>query len=155
MLKYTPFTQEDFDTYFELQNKDYAKDLTLVRDMTFDEALTYAKEEMKKFIPDGMNTKGHTFLNVENEGKHIGILWYLTKKKKRSTSVFLCHIYLYEEFRSFGFGKQMLTWLEEESKRLGANELSLHVFGHNKKAIHLYEKLGFSPWSIQMKKPLK
>lgn len=154
MLNFIPFTSEDFDAYIKLQNEEYANDLILIKEMTFNEALEYSQKEMTKFIPEGHQTKGHTFLNIIHQNEKIGVLWYWTMEGKTAPSIFLCHLYLYEKFRGQGFGKKALTFLENESQKLGARELMLHVFGHNKNAIKLYEKFGFSPWSIQMKKPL-
>lgn len=86
--------------------------------------------------------------------KRNGILWYWGMEGKKVPSIFLCHTYLYEKYRGQGFGRKVLTYFEEESKKLCAREIMLHVFAHNQKARALYESFGFSSWSIQMKKPL-
>ena len=44
MLNFIPFTSEDFDAYIKLQNEEYANDLILIKEMTFNEALEYSQK---------------------------------------------------------------------------------------------------------------
>ncbi len=43
---------------------------------------------------------------------------------------------------------------EAEARLRGATELGLNVFGHNQVARQLYESMGYTATSIQMKKNL-
>lgn len=47
-----------------------------------------------------------------------------------------------------------MTEVENFSKALGAETIGLHVFGHNNKAIKLYEKLGYKATNITISKQL-
>jgi ribosomal-protein-alanine N-acetyltransferase len=42
-----------------------------------------------------------------------------------------------------GFGRQMMTWLEEEARRRGARQIRLRVSDDNVAARNLYESRGF------------
>lgn len=44
--------------------------------------------------------------------------------------------------------------MEEVARRMGLQQLGLHVFAHNDGAIALYESLGYSVASLNMLKPL-
>jgi len=44
--------------------------------------------------------------------------------------------------------------LEDYVRLLGAKKLSLHVFGHNERAIHLYKKVKFQVTDLVMSKML-
>ncbi|MGR5573280.1 GNAT family N-acetyltransferase [Limosilactobacillus fermentum] len=52
-------------------------------------------------------------------------------------------IQIYPDFQNQGFGTQALKLIATQAKALGFKSLGLHVFGHNKRAIHVYEKSGF------------
>jgi RimJ/RimL family protein N-acetyltransferase len=47
-----------------------------------------------------------------------------------------------------------MTSSAAQARELGADKVELHVFGHNQGARALYEKLGYTPTSIVMVKPL-
>ncbi|MBS7687698.1 GNAT family N-acetyltransferase [Limosilactobacillus fermentum] len=58
-------------------------------------------------------------------------------------SPFIYDIQIYPDFQNQGFGTQALKLIATQAKALGFKSLGLHVFGHNKRAIHVYEKSGF------------
>jgi RimJ/RimL family protein N-acetyltransferase len=51
--------------------------------------------------------------------------------------------YLNPDVRGKGFSKEVMVLLESEVKKQGLSSIGLHVFGHNKTAIRLYEKSGY------------
>jgi len=55
---------------------------------------------------------------------------------------FVDEIYLREDYRGRGWGKQIMTFLEEAARELGIRALHLGVVPGNP-ALHLYEKVGF------------
>lgn len=48
-----------------------------------------------------------------------------------------------EGFRDIGIGTQMMRTLIEQARIMGLKVLNLSAFGGNKRAIHVYEKVGF------------
>lgn len=45
-----------------------------------------------------------------------------------------------------------MNLIESAVKELGGNSVSLHVFGFNKAAIHLYQKCGYEITNYNMRK---
>ncbi|MBU4377152.1 MAG: GNAT family N-acetyltransferase [Candidatus Omnitrophica bacterium] len=56
---------------------------------------------------------------------------------------YLSNVSVYPEFRSFGIGTKLLEALEEETKSIGKKRVVLHAETHNRRAISLYERLGY------------
>lgn len=67
---------------------------------------------------------------------------------------FVNNIEIAPEHRRHGYAEAAMTLLEIEARRLGAEEIRLHVFGSNSAARPLYEKLGYYPTDILMAKDL-
>lgn len=59
--------------------------------------------------------------------KHVGVLGIVVKSG----------------FRNLGIGTEMMKTLEEQSVARGLKILTLQVFATNKRAIHVYENVGF------------
>jgi ribosomal protein S18 acetylase RimI-like enzyme len=58
-------------------------------------------------------------------------------------------------FRDLGIGTWMMQTMVKEAKRVGLKILVLSVFATNKRAIHVYEKLGFEQTGLVPKKHFK
>lgn len=58
-------------------------------------------------------------------------------------------------FRDLGIGTAMMSVLLEETQRMGLKVLTLSAFAGNKRAIHVYEKVGFVQTGLIPKKHLK
>ena len=58
-------------------------------------------------------------------------------------------------FRDLGIGTQMMQALVEEGRKRGLKVLTLCAFASNKRAIHLYEKIGFTQTGLIPKKHFK
>ncbi len=56
---------------------------------------------------------------------------------------YLSNVSVYPEFRSFGIGTKLLEAVEEEAKSIGKKRVVLHAETHNRRAINLYERLGY------------
>jgi putative acetyltransferase len=52
-------------------------------------------------------------------------------------------IYVHQDFQDVGLGTVMLIKLLQLAKKDGMHRIVLHVVADNKRAVHLYEKLGF------------
>ncbi|MDD5173881.1 MAG: GNAT family N-acetyltransferase [Candidatus Omnitrophota bacterium] len=63
---------------------------------------------------------------------------------------YISNVAVYPEFRSFGIGTKLLAAIEEEAKSIGKKRIVLHAETHNKRAISLYERLGYK---IEFKSP--
>jgi len=58
-------------------------------------------------------------------------------------------------FRDLGIGTWMMRTIVKEAQRIGLKVLVLSVFATNKRAIHVYEKLGFVQTGLVPKKHFK
>lgn len=63
----------------------------------------------------------------------------------------LC-LFIYPPFQNQGLGTKVLILTEQKMKEQGYKFLQLHVFCNNKRAIHVYEKLGLEATDITMRK---
>lgn len=62
---------------------------------------------------------------------------------KRKSHVGEIGISLGEKYRDLGLGSELMKALIDESRRMGLRLLVLHCFETNKRAIHVYENMGF------------
>jgi RimJ/RimL family protein N-acetyltransferase len=58
-------------------------------------------------------------------------------------------------FRELGIGTAMMNVLIEQAKKMGLEILTLTAFASNKRAIHVYEKVGFTQTGLIPRKHLK
>ncbi len=65
---------------------------------------------------------------LSKDEKHVGVMGLVVKSG----------------FRDKGIGTEIVKTLIEQAKTLGLKILLLYVFATNKRAIHIYEKLGFT-----------
>jgi RimJ/RimL family protein N-acetyltransferase len=71
--------------------------------------------------------------------KHVGVVGIVIKKG----------------FRELGIGTAMMRVLIEQAKKMGMKILTLTAFASNKRAMHVYEKVGFVQTGLIPKKHLK
>lgn len=64
---------------------------------------------------------------LSGDEKHVGVLGIIIKRG----------------YRELGIGTEIMKALVEQTTTLGLKVLTLHVFATNKRAIHVYEKVGF------------
>ena len=78
------------------------------------------------------------------------MIWFAERIQASKPTAFICDFQIDEEFRKKGYGKQTMVALEEKVKELGIETISLHVFGHNKTAINLYQAIGYQITDMSM-----
>ena len=67
---------------------------------------------------------------------------------------FILELYVEEDQRGRGYGKQAMLLIEEKARELGLKSIGLHVFGSNQIARNLYEAVGYEIKSVNMSKVL-
>lgn len=140
MVKFVPMSLEMYEIFYDYSTKDYANDLETSGKATKEEALLKAKEEFSQLLPKGLETRDNYIVTILFDEAVIGSLWY---QKLNNNTLFICDILIFEEFRGKGYGKLTLQELEIVTKKLGLEQILLHVFSYNERAIGLYEKLGY------------
>jgi RimJ/RimL family protein N-acetyltransferase len=83
------------------------------------------------------------------------MVWISPRDSGAGRSLWIYDIVVHERFRRRGYATRILHLLEDKARQLGAERVELHVFGHNHGARALYEKLGYTPTSIVMAKPVR
>lgn len=111
---------------------------------------------------------GYNWEQKRREELHTGLLlvkylkwsfftriFYLLKAqgivgKVSENEYYLSNIAVYPEFRALGLGTKLFSEIKRESEKTKANKIVLDVETNNKKAVRLYEKLGYViKWRIQ------
>lgn len=151
MISFTKLSKNDFNLYSKEVVEKIAKEYETSGRWSKEESIQISMEAMRSYLPDGIDTKDNYLLNIINDGKKVGMIWF---GKVKEDEVFIYDFNIYTNFQRMGYGEKALIFLETYIKSLGFNKISLHVFGHNKAALSLYEKLGYNAFSINMSKSI-
>jgi ribosomal protein S18 acetylase RimI-like enzyme len=150
-----PMTQAEFDTWLPRVIVEYAHEHVVDGRWSEDEAVEKSRAEHSKLLPQGLATPGHHLWTITRSGdrKAVGLLWVQMMETPRP-HVFVYDIEVHPDFRRNGYAEAAMTELELVARRMGAETIRLHVFGHNTAARPLYVKLGYEPTNIVMAKSL-
>ena len=117
-----------------------------------EESIPAAQSIFNQYMPNGIPRPNQFIFHIVNEvNKIIGMIWY---EKQAPDQGFICDFFIDEEYRGRGYGREAMELMEKHAKNNGVKKISLHVFGHNKQALSLYEKLGYIPFSLHMSKDI-
>nr|WP_242688867.1 GNAT family N-acetyltransferase [Bacillus sp. Cs-700] len=86
-----------------------------------------------------------------NEEQVIGMVWL---EHKLNDKGFIRDIRILDRYQGQGYGQSTMQAIEIVGKELGVEKIGLHVFGHNKVARGLYEKLGYQTTNVMMIKEI-
>ncbi|MGX7243360.1 GNAT family N-acetyltransferase [Enterococcus quebecensis] len=147
----------DYEKYLSFAIEDYAKDKVTAGTWNEEEAIDLATKSFNKLLPEGKDTKNDYLYSIEDNSldKKVGFLWVHLNKTLYGSKLFIYDFIVFEAFRNLGYGKQTITCLVEKAKKMDVSQIDLHVFAHNKGAIHLYEQTGFVATDISMSKQIK
>ena len=141
-IKLMSMTDSDYEEFFNLATDNYGQEKTKSGGFKPEEAKSKAEDAFKKLLPQKQNTKDHILRKIVYEGKNIGFIWYYIDWEEKEA--FLYEIYIEATYRSRGFGRLAMEKVLEEIKVENLDKMSLHVFGHNERALGFYRDLGFS-----------
>ncbi|TCK67333.1 hypothetical protein DFQ05_1107 [Winogradskyella wandonensis] len=84
---------------------------------------------------------------IYDDDKIIGVtgLWFCTRHYA-GKSVELDHVYIYEDYRSQGLGKQFMKWITDYCKSKGCNSLELNTYVNNYPSHKFYYNEGMEIW---------
>jgi RimJ/RimL family protein N-acetyltransferase len=142
---------EDLDDLFELINSLVEEGAEIIRNekVSMEEEIEWLSKTLASLEKDEI-----FFLVAEVDGKviassdihplrgferHVGVLGIVIKNG----------------FRDVGIGTEMMKTLVEQASKMGLKVLTLSVFATNKRAIHVYEKVGFVQTGVIPKKHFK
>ena len=147
-------SDDEYKEFMESSIESYAEEKVKAGNWKEDEAIEKSKEEFVQLLPEGNHTIDHLLYSlVDSESNvKVGSLWVHCKVEEKEA--FIYEFAVDEEQQGKGYGTRAIQELERILQGQGIEGLSLHVFGHNKKAIRLYERLGFETTNMNMKKTL-
>jgi GNAT superfamily N-acetyltransferase len=121
------------------------------------EAEGRAARDVDGLLPEGPATRNHFLYSVRDDamGVEVGTVWFALRDSGVGRSVWIYDIIIHDIFRRKGYASRTLDLVEERARDLGAKSVELHVFGHNRGARALYEKMGYNETSITMAKPIR
>jgi len=143
---------DELPGWLEAARRFYVNDLERHAGLTRTEAEEKAGRDHGALLPDGKPTAGQHLFCIEDErGDAIGRLWFAA----RPSGVWLYEIELEEWVRGRGLGREAMLAFEERARELGAEKVTLNVFGGNEVARSLYRSLGYAEESVHMGKRLE
>ena len=150
-----PLTDEETSEFIAWQLEHYVEERVRSGERP-DSARWIASEQSRVLFPEGVPADGHLLFRVlDDEGTAVGMLWIGPQQPARQPDVFwVFYVQVEEGHRGEGYGRLAMELAETEARSRGASELGLNVFGHNQVARHLYESMGYTATSINMKKTL-
>jgi ribosomal protein S18 acetylase RimI-like enzyme len=148
-------TEADYARFVADAIPGYAADKVASGQWAEERALELSRAALDELLPHGRQTAGnHFFTVVDEQSRPVGSLWIATKEQAGRPIAYIYDIRIRPECRRMGHATRALRAAENEARRLGANGIGLHVFGHNAEARALYEALGYRATNINMFKPL-
>lgn len=124
-----PLKKEDWKNWLETYNEAF---FTLPGSATYDETMIQEEEE-----------KGSFFFWIYAEETQIGVLVLLPKKEDGMELISIDIIAIKKEFRNLGYGRKVLSCVEDFARLQGVYKLVLMVADSNQSARYLYENAGF------------
>jgi len=146
---------EEFRRYLEPAIRGYARLHQRSARLTWKKALWVARRDYAQLLPKGLKSPRQFLYSFVHEGRTVGRVWFELKRKDGRKRAFIYDIALNPAQRGKGLGRKALRAFEQEAKRLGAQAVGLHVFGHNIRARTLYETSGYRYTSMHMSKSLR
>ena len=159
-IRFAPFDDVDFHAWLLQAIPAFA--LLNVQDgrWSLAESIEKSQEAHAALLPQGLRTPGQFFVRLQDadSGADVGTLWWAAADQpdqpgRRQANVY--NIEIEEHARRRGYARAAFRELERVAREHGAQQLGLHVFGHNHAARRLYDELGFEPTSITMRKILE
>jgi GNAT superfamily N-acetyltransferase len=156
MIRLSPLSETEFTVYSGCDIIRYAEENVKAGYWHPAEALDKSHQAHQRLLPNGLKTKNQIFFKIENgkPGCWVGTIWLSTDFSAAQPAGFIYDIFIEEQYRHKGYGKQAMSALEGKARELGLHHLALHVFAHNLSARAFYETLGYQVKSLNMIKAL-
>lgn len=146
MIELVPMNTQQFVAFRELSMRDYAAEKIQSGDWSKEDAPELAEQSFQRYLPQGLETKGAYIYHMYRQGSNdepLGHLWVNVDDAPAGKLAFIYDILIYEAFQNQGYGQQTMQALEQEMRQQQVQRIGLHVFGHNDRAVHVYQKSGY------------
>lgn len=152
MIDLIPMTGEDFSHYRHRAAENYAAENVRAGRVKPELAVEEAERTFRALLPNGVGTRDHLIYNACDGDERIGIVWLSLRRSEGM--IWIYDLIVHEEHRRRGYGMKILRAVEERAREIGADRISLHVFGHNPGARNLYERAEYETTSVVMTRHL-
>ena len=159
MITLRDMRSDEFPAYRDYFIVDYADEIVATYGYSLEKSRTIAARALAVDLPQTTDTSDHSLLCIEEGACEdtvpatIGYLWY--KLLDSGETVFILDFVLFEAFRGQGHGKAALQVLEQHLPDSGVEEIKLRVAADNRRALGLYERVGFTVTGYNMVKILE
>jgi ribosomal protein S18 acetylase RimI-like enzyme len=147
-------TQIELEVFLERTIPEYADDKVRAGHWAESEALERSRKEFADELPQGLQTKNNYLYTLYDGDNAVGLIWMRANLDRPTNDGFILELYVEENHRGKGYGKQIMLLIEEKARELGLKAIGLHVFGSNKIAQNLYKAVGYEVTSVNMSKTL-
>jgi ribosomal protein S18 acetylase RimI-like enzyme len=147
-------TQTELEVFLERTIPEYAEDKVRAGHWAESEALERSRKEFADDLPQGLQTKNNYLYTLYDGNDAIGMIWMRANMDRPTNDGFILELYVEENQRGKGYGKQAMLLIEEKARELGLKAIGLHVFGSNNIAQNLYKAVGYEVTSVNMSKTL-
>lgn len=154
MITLKAMNNKDFQEFIKVAVKDYAKDKVDAGNWSEDEALDLSMKDFNQLLPEGEKTELNYLYSIFHDDLNVGMIWIAQKKPEIHEEGFIYDFRIFEQYQGLGYGKVAMKEIEIKAKELGMKKIGLHVFGHNKVARGLYEKMGYETTNVMMSKTI-
>ena len=133
----------------------YAADKVAAGQWSEAESLDLSGKEYDELLPEGLATRDNfLFTIVDLQSVPVGVLWFAVKTRFGARIAYVFDVSIAPARQREGHAHRALLAVEGKARGLDLAGIALHVFGHNRAARALYDKLGFQPTSISLFKQL-
>jgi len=156
MITLRPMTGDEFEGWSGRARDAYAEDVRVELGYTAEAAREKSRRDFASLLPDGVSSPGQTMLTAEDadSGELVGYLWFGVRDYGGQRIGFVWQIEVLEAARGRGYGRAIMTALEEQVTSRGIDRIDLNVFGGNNVARALYRSLGYRETHVGMTKQL-
>ncbi len=155
MIKLIPMNEADYEAFTEISTADHAQEQIKAGCWSSEEADKKIEISHNRLLPQGLATSNHYFFNVhDDENGQVGGLWYQATENNGVLLIFVFHIYIYEQYRRYGYGSQAFHLMEDQALEMNITTIVLNVFEHNYQARAMYEKIGYTGEGQKMSKEI-
>lgn len=156
MIQLVLMNDEQYEAFHDQSAADYAAEKVAAGTWEAADAQRLAAESFAKYLPQGKDTPGAYIYNVVDteHDRIVGYIWLHMSDSPAGKQAFLYDILIHELYQGKGYGQATMKALDQVAIEAGAVKIGLHVFGHNLKAVHVYEKAGYQITDYQMSKTL-
>ncbi|MEQ1566494.1 MAG: GNAT family N-acetyltransferase [Myxococcota bacterium] len=151
-----PLTELELDEYLSSSKDNFTNEKVRAEGVTVEEARVAFDRSISAALPLGLRSENQFLFRLRDAhtDERVGLLWFAVKTQGPRRFVWIYDIVIDEAVRGRGYGEAAMSALEREAANRGASSIDLHVFGHNTGARRLYEKMGYRPTNLTMRKDL-